>query len=211
MLYILTGNIQTGKTRWLQKLIAEFETTGVIPYGVIAPGRWIEHRDGNEMTFEKTGIDNELLPQHELMPFARRACDVDDDEAKRTCTQARKAQLSWAIDDGTLDRVNEHLAWVAQVTAHDAGLPEGRAEKGIALLIIDELGPLEILHGNGLTNGLALVDRGATDALPHALVIVREQLLDQAMARFSDAPWGGMKAVFPTSEAFDELLVLANR
>ncbi len=211
MLYILTGNIQTGKTRWLQRLIAELEIAGVTPYGVIAPGRWIEHRSGDEVTFEKTGIDNELLPQHELMPFARRACDVEDDEAKRTCTQARKAQLGWAINDDTLDRVNKHLAWVAQITAYDAGLPEGRAEKDNALLIIDELGPLEILHGKGLTNGLALVDRGATDALPHALVIVREQLLDQAMARFSDAPWGGMKAVFPTSETFDELLALANQ
>ena len=211
MLYVLTGDVQTGKTRWLQGLIRELETAGITPYGVIAPGRWIEHQNGDTVTYEKTGIDNELLPQHELMSFARRARDVKADEAQRTCSQASKAQLGWAIDDRTLDRVNEHLSWVAQTTAESAKFSEDEAEKHTGLLIIDELGRLEILHGNGLTNGLALVERGATSALPHALVIVREQLFDQAMARFSDAPWNGTKAILPTDEARGELLTLAKQ
>lgn len=211
MLYILTGNVQTGKTRWLQKLIAGLEAADTITYGVIAPGRWIEHRNDDEVTFEKTGIDNELLPQHELIPFARRACDVGDGEAERTCTQARKAQLGWAIDDSTLNRVNEHLSQVAQITANDIEPSENDRAKHTALLVIDELGPLELLYGNGLVNGLALADRGATSTLPHALVVVREQLLDQALVRFSNAPWGGIKTIYPTDEAFDELLALANR
>lgn len=211
MLYVLTGDVQTGKTRWLQRLIGELEAAGITPYGVIAPGRWIEHRDGDVTTYEKTGIDNELLPQHELMPFARRARDVETDEAQRTCSQARKAQLGWAIDDNALDRVNEHLAWVAQTTTDGAVSAEDEGQRCKGLLVIDELGRLEILHGNGLTYGLALVERGATSILPHALVIVREQLLDQTLARFSDAPWDGMKAILPTAEAFDELIALANQ
>ena len=36
MLYVLTGDIQTGKTRWLQETIAALEASGVSPYGVIA-------------------------------------------------------------------------------------------------------------------------------------------------------------------------------
>jgi hypothetical protein len=109
-----------------------------------------------------------------------------------------------------LNRINEHLAWVAQTTADGAVLAADERQRCKGLLVIDELGRLEILLGNGLTNGLALVERGATLALPHALVIVREQLLEQAMERFSDAPWGGTKAILPTSEAFDELIALAN-
>ena len=220
MLYILTGDIQTGKTRWLQGLIEELEARDVIPYGVIAPGRWIEHRDGGSVAFAKTGIDNELLPSHELIAFARRSSDVSDDEAQRTCSQARNAQLSWAIDDGALNRVDEHLARVARMTAPS---PDGEVaaerissvegnptadvraqQKGI--LVIDELGRLELLHGKGLANALALVERGATPALPHALIIVREQLLDQARARFADAPWEGTRAIFPTRDAREELL-----
>ena len=232
MLYVLTGDVQTGKTRWLQETIAELEARGTSPYGVIAPGRWVEHGDGDTTRFEKTGIDNELLPQHELVPFARRARDVGDDEAQRTCSQARSAQLGWAINDGALNRVNEHLAWVACVTetplanGADAGegIPGGdgappgegsfrdngkRPRKGI--LIIDELGKLELLHGSGLTNAIALVERGATPVLPHALIIVREQLLEQAKARFADAPWDGLRLIFPTQEARDELLDMISR
>lgn len=204
MLYMLTGDVQTGKTRWLQGLIEELEASSVLPYGVIAPGRWLEHQNGNTVTFEKTGIDNELLPQHTVIPFARRARDVDDDEARRSCSQARKAQLGWAIDDSTLDRVNEHLAWVTRVT--DAVSGDGQPS-GKGLLVIDELGRLELLHGGGLVNALALVERGATPALPHALVIVREQLLDQAEARFAAAPWNGMQVILPTEKTRDDLLV----
>lgn len=205
MLYLLTGDVQTGKTRWLQKLIEELEANSVTPYGVIAPGRWIEHQSGTTVRFEKTGIDNELLPQHELIPFARRASDVDDGEAQLACSQARKAQLGWAIDDNALDRVNEHFAWVARITADSSEAQENGIKRSKALLIIDELGPLEILHGNGLVDGLALVERGATHALPHALVVVREQLLEQAKTRFINAPWEGIQAILPTNEAYDLL------
>ena len=207
MLYLLTGDVQTGKTRWLQKLIEELEANSVTPYGVIAPGRWIEHQSDTTLRFEKIGIDNELLPQHELVPFARRASDVGDDETQLACSQAHKAQLGWAIDDNALERVNEHLAWVARFTADGSKTQQNGTGRRKALLVIDELGRLEILHGNGLVNGLALVERGATPALPHALVIVREQLLKQAKTHFANAPWGGMQAILPTREAHDLLFM----
>ena len=203
MLYVLTGDIQTGKTRWLQETIAALEASGVSPYGVIAPGEWVEHWENGTVTYEKTGICNELLPQHDVIPFARRANDLGDVEEQTTCSQAHKAKLSWAIDDAALARVNEHLAWVAGVTETEPANADA-SSKGI--LVIDELGRLELLHGGGLTNALALVERGATPALPHALIVVREQLLDQAKERFANAPWGGMTPVFPVSETRDELL-----
>ena len=40
MLYILTGDIQIGKTRWLQKTVSILEDMGVGVQGVITPGIW---------------------------------------------------------------------------------------------------------------------------------------------------------------------------
>ena len=195
MLFILTGNVQIGKTRWLQRVIAQLEKDGVRPYGVIAPGIWVAHPgdDGAPPTFEKLGIDNELLPDHELIPFARRADLISAEEAERSCTQAQKAQLFWAIDDGAIETVNGHFEKIAHIGATECTdeLP------GDGFLVVDEFGRLELLRNEGLTSALALVERGATPTIPHALIIVRKDLLDLAKERFANAPWGGITAISP--------------
>jgi hypothetical protein len=80
MLFLLTGEVQIGKTRWLEKLVADLAERGVLCAGVLAPGQWVasagERADGNG--YEKLGIDNVLLPGGERVPFARR-----DDLARR--------------------------------------------------------------------------------------------------------------------------------
>ena len=38
MLFILTGDVQSGKTRWLERLVAELAADGVESRGVLAPG-----------------------------------------------------------------------------------------------------------------------------------------------------------------------------
>ena len=70
MLYILTGSIQIGKTRWLKALVDEMEAMGRPVYGVVAPGDWRPCEEGG---FEKYGIFNELLPGHRRLLFAMRA------------------------------------------------------------------------------------------------------------------------------------------
>ena len=71
MLYILTGEIQTGKTRWLQGLIDELTQEGVPLEGVLAPGVW-RPNPAKPNGFEKLGIDNVMLPGGETVAFARR-------------------------------------------------------------------------------------------------------------------------------------------
>ena len=205
MLFILTGDIQIGKTRWLQSLLGEVEAGGVVPYGVIAPGTWIEHHGSGTVRYEKTGIDNELLPSHEHIPFARRRDLALDAGAYDPHSQAAQLQLAWAIDDNAISRVNAHLDWVGLQTADNgtaafAGeracsnppAPSIRRNNKPGLLVVDELGRLELLVGKGLVSAMALLDRGATAALRHALVIVRAQLLGIALERFAHAPWNGM-------------------
>ena len=73
MLFILTGDVQSGKTRWLERLVAELAADGVESRGVLAPGVWRLRADGDdggprplgsgEGAYEKLGIDNVLLPQ----------------------------------------------------------------------------------------------------------------------------------------------------
>ena len=192
MLFFLTGDVQTGKTRWLQQLVDDLRSRGVETYGVLAPGTWIEHRDAADAKgrFEKTGIDNLLLPEGRLVPFARRRDLAQDAGSYDSSSQSGRANLAWAIDDQAIELVNGHLANVLARTSNDASLSPG-------LLVIDELGQLELRRGEGLTAAMELIDRGAISALPHALVIVRRQLLDIARERFAQAPWGELCAILP--------------
>ena len=41
MLFLLTGDVQIGKTRWLEGLIAALADAGVGADGVVAPGQWV--------------------------------------------------------------------------------------------------------------------------------------------------------------------------
>jgi nucleoside-triphosphatase len=52
------------------------------------------------------------------------------------------------------------------------------------LLVVDELGPLELQRGEGWQAGLTILDRGTYRL---ALVVVRKELLDLALARFPSA------------------------
>ena len=83
MLFLLTGDVQIGKTRWLERLAAELSGDGVQVAGVLAPGVWRvrephevpgERGLAGEGRFEKLGIDNVLLPSWLRFPRERRLC-----------------------------------------------------------------------------------------------------------------------------------------
>ena len=181
MLFLLTGEVQIGKTRWLESLVAELGAFGVPCAGVLAPGQWVPstgpHADANG--FEKLGIDNVLLPSGERIPFARRGDLARADGTFDEESRAAKAELAWHIDDAAIDRVNAHFD---EITAHaSAAAPVGakphseRSAEGAeskdpsrapGLLIVDELGRLEIWRGGGLTSAMALLAQGPTPVFP---------------------------------------------
>ena len=204
MLFILTGDRQTGKTRWLQSLLADLSAAGVEVCGVVAPGQWLDRGEGTSARFEKLGIDNVLLPEGERIAFARR----QDLAAGEACSQAQAAQLGWAIADTAIDQVNAHFCGLCG-KAKDCALPDDlRQQLGIeavapqhpGLLVIDELGPLELLKGGGLTSAVDVLAQGPTSLCAHALVVIRESLLDVATERFGVC-WGGVRVVRATDEA----------
>ena len=285
MLFVLTGDIQTGKTRWLQALVDELSQRGVSVCGVLAPGVWRERSDeemaalaeaaegsdgaaasgccglgaagggsgaggadGARVTaaspvsrFEKLGIDNVLLPQGEVVQFARRRDLAMAEGTYAETSESARANLSWEMSDAALARVNEHLASLAawrdgdadggveaggtdegganaagvgssdanlaapiafdivgaEVMASNEGASGAVAGVGVpALLVIDEVGPLELLRGGGLVEAVSLLERGASEAFPHALMIVREALLEVARERFEGA-WGSFTPIAP--------------
>lgn len=202
MLFILTGDIQTGKTRWLERVLGTLRSQGVQSAGVLAPGVWSDHGPDAAPRYEKLGIDNVLLPENTRIPFARRLdlARVDGDYDENS--QAARAQLAWAIDDEALARVNEHFDFLEKrASEQDAHTPT-------SLLVVDELGRLELLRGEGLVSAMRMLDSGATPAFPHALVIVRADLLEIALQHFAAVPWNGTCAIGPNDEG-EKLLVEA--
>lgn len=197
MLFLLTGEVQIGKTRWLESLVAELGAFGVPCAGVLAPGQWVPstgpHADANG--FEKLGIDNVLLPGGERVPFARRGDLARADGTFDEESQAAKAELAWHIDDAAIDRVNAHFD---EITAHASAVAPG-------LLIVDELGRLEIWRNGGLTSAVALLAQGPTAAFPHALAVVRDYLLDDTEALLAPA-WLEIARISPNDAAREAIL-----
>ena len=107
----------------------------------------------------KVGIEAMDLRSGETRPLARR-----HDSARPGTLEL----CSWSFDERVLAWGN---ALLQSATPCD-------------LLVVDELGPLELLEGRGWTAGLDAVDSGGYD---RALVVVRPGLLEQARARWPRA------------------------
>lgn len=209
VLYILTGDVQIGKTRWLQALVRDLEVRGAVCDGVIAPGVWREDEAGG---FDKLGIDNELLPTHEVVHFARR-----DDLARADCAfdanaQSAQAKLHWHISDKAIQKVNAHFDALIEAAKEPqtVDMPEctcAHADQTKRMLIVDELGRLELLRNEGLTSAMELLKRGPEERYECALLVARDMfdLSRLAEMRFA-AAWGGSKRISPTDEAHNEIV-----
>ena len=284
MLFLLTGDVQIGKTRWLENLCASLQAAGTCVAGVVAPGQWVPRPEGQPGgkhsfdgagRFEKLGIDNVLLPQGKRIEFARRRDLAAKSKAFTEGKQAKAAKLGWAISDTAIAQVNAHFAELAKqasIAPADSGaydpttaqaevdtpaaapLDNGvcppvaaetaakisplaqinsdeptvaataaKAEGNVlaaapaanetrlaphAMLVVDELGRLELLRSCGLTNALAILDAGPTPQFPHAIAVVRETLLDEARKRF-EPRWGKAAVIGPDDAARNLVLETA--
>lgn len=194
MLFILSGDVQTGKTRWLDETIERLAARGIGAYGVTAPGVWVESQTAHadEHGFEKLGIDNVLHPGGERIRFADRTDIALEDGTYDERSQAGRMGLGWHIREKALKTVNEHLASIPSL--RDAGTTQRE------LLIVDELGRLELARGEGLVEALRLLDAGPDDSMRDALVVVRDALVDKAVERIGTT-WGEIKMLSPDDES----------
>lgn len=199
MLFLLTGDVQIGKTRWLEAVAKELAAQGVAVEGVLAPGVWRRNQSGEVVdgsasadadALEKLGIDNILLPGGERVSFARRRDLALAEGTFCEKSQSARAKLAWEISDDAL----------AQVNAHFDRLKAADPPHSPGLLVVDELGQLELLRGGGLTSAMDVLSQGPSARSAHALVVVRAWLLEAAAERFGDV-WGGAKMLAPDGEA----------
>lgn len=197
MLFVLTGDFQIGKTRWLKALIDKLVQAGITCFGVIAPGQWVKSDTdkANAQGFEKLGIDNLLLPENIVIPFAQRIDLARKDGSFVEESQAGQAKLGWYIDDKAIDKVNLYLSTI------DSLINETLGRK---VLVIDELGRLELLHNGGLTEAMTLLFEGPHDGMEDAIIVVRIELVGKVEALFSET-WGDVVQIAP-DEASENLI-----
>lgn len=178
MIAIVTGPRQVGKTRWLERLMDAADASGLRCVGLVSPGRWKRRADG---TLEKVGIDALLLPERTKIPYATRRDLTEEDSG--SFSQADEAKLAWRVYDDAIERINAHFD-----TLYVPGL--GSQD----LLIVDEIGTLELVHGKGFTSALRLLDNPAeaardSNSMPNAVIIMRPELLETTKKRLTPA-WG---------------------
>ena len=159
-IFVMTGAFMTGKTTWIARMLeraASLAPTLRIA-GVYTPAVF---EDG-----AKTAINAVLLPSGERFLFAPRKQAPSGRQGGAPLPDGT-IHFGWDFQDDALARINAHLA-----TCRDCDL-----------LVIDELGPLEMLHSQGYTEGLRLLDELA---VPNALLVIRPSLLDVASERWGE-------------------------
>lgn len=154
---ILTGGRGAGKSTWCAALAEDARARGLSVAGLLS----------------RAIFDNDNLPLAERVKVRIDLVDLASDAARVLATpgdpDAEGHGMRWHFHDDTITWGNQVLASVS----------------GADLVIIDELGPLELTHGRGLTAGLALLDKCAYSCV--AIVVVRPELLSQAQQRWPSA------------------------
>jgi hypothetical protein len=189
MLYLLTGDIESGKTSWLKRVVATLQARSVPLYGFISPAVFKEHGQ----TLEKVAIDCQLLPEKTVMRFGWRDDEADnrggDQPSSLSASLHTSAiKLRWRFDDAVLCVLNHRLAIYDQ----EHPVP--------GLFIVDELGFLEFRSQEGVREALRIFDEGCYQ---DAIAVIRPSLLDEAYARWTSGAGGdGCVKIIQPSEMF---------
>ena len=155
-LILIAGPGGSGKTSWCRQLASSAVDLHMQPRGLLSPAVFV---DGNKVAIDLLDLDS----------GEKRRLAV-----KREHTSSTQAGLSIvATQDWLFD--TEALSWGNQILSRLVVQNE--------LLILDELGPLELLENSGLTAGLELITRRAYRL---ACLVVRSTLVQHARERW---PW----------------------
>jgi len=153
---ILTGWRGRGKTTWCSALASVARARGLAVAGLLSPGIF----------------DTNSLPVAERIKLRIDLVDLATGYSRVLATpgdpHAEGHGMRWHF-------IQETIAWGnAALSSADAA----------DLVIIDELGPLELTHGRGLTAGLSLLDERR---YTFAVAVIRPELVAQAQARWPEA------------------------
>ena len=172
MLTIITGGRGCGKTTFLTHVAQVARVFDWDVAGIISPARIVE---GRRVGIEAMDLRTE---ERRLLAHARTVAKTAGSEASAPLPHGRGSDSrdpagrltspAWAFDEAV-------VAWGNAIL---------QAATPCNMLIVDELGPLEFLHGQGLTAGLDAVCSGA---YKYAFVVIRPELLRSARVRWPQA------------------------
>ena len=153
---LVTGCIGAGKSTAVERTVALARAQGLHPTGIWCPARLTGGR--------KTGISavDLLSGETRLLAVTREPASADlpgkGPQGQQGCR--------YRFDP-------EVLAWASGVLDHAAGLTD-------SLLVVDEIGPLELKQDQGFAGILAPLSQGK---VARALVVVRHQCLQNLLTR----------------------------
>ena len=201
-LFLLTGEVQEGKTRWLEAQLAALQAAGVEAWGILTPGQWVAREGASnagaaEPIFDKQGIDMVFYPEQTRKVFARRADLVREGDGTRGFSHDGSGRtMLWHFVPERFAEANELYARMRNLKADDACA---------RVAVLDEVGRLE-LRGEGLMEGMAFLDGGPHPAFGAAVAIVRRELLEAARQRFAGT-WGeNLQVIGPDEDGARALL-----
>lgn len=166
-IYLVSGERGAGKTVWCTHLAHRASQAGYQVAGLLSPGFFVAKN--------KLGINLLDLSTNEIRSLSRVAADHER-AGRGEVRHLQNGSLvvgGWRMEASTLD-------WADRILTRLLTTPP--PEKTI--LIIDELGPLEFNHGQGLTAPLLLpID----DGYQAAFIVVRPELLPKAYEHWPEA------------------------
>jgi nucleoside-triphosphatase THEP1 len=152
-LVLVTGERGVGKTAWCLELIVEARQSGIGVFGVVSP----PVLDAGQ----KVGIDLMDVSTGER----RRLAMFRQDARQKFAKIPGISTQNWIFDPGV-------FAWGNQILVHP---------RPSEFLVLDELGPLELLENKGLIAGLKCIDKRLYQT---ACVVIRPSLLSNALERW---------------------------
>lgn len=97
---------------------------------------------------EKMGIDSVLLPNEELVHLAVRKPDFSEGYARK-----------WNFNDDVMEKINNYLGNLSDFD----------------YIVIDEIGPLEVIQKQGFTNAIKILEEGRFN---NVIVALRPSLVE---------------------------------
>lgn len=145
-LFLVTGERGAGKTTWLKKLIAAARQVGYQVHGLLSPGTFVNGEKvainlvdlaSDETRVMTTPIETHLAAGHGGI---------------RRLDTGELVLGGWQVHEDTLQ-------WGNQILLQLFTQPETSTHSDQQILIIDELGPLEFVHGLGFTAAIQYGNR----------------------------------------------------
>ena len=146
------------------------------------------------LSYAPAGVVTPVIHNQDGFPLARHALMVSDGQQRLL---ARANDNLGGPRTGRYSFDADVLSWVL------GRLREAMAQ-GCDLLIVDEIGPLELEQGSGLA---PLLSDLSAERLPALLLVVRPQLIDQLQARLSDVPFRTFAVTPANRQALPQVII----